>query len=220
MAICFTVLCSGMAFAVVPSLQLDIANGVYDTTTATTVATTNPFTLNALLDPTDSNTLGGQYYISIAVIPQTSTIPAPDLGSIVFAGETIDVTGDDMVYGTAPLEVVNSLQVYDDGDLPEHGIFPTYFIELAFNFSGSHVDAYNTATGESGAPGSLLYNADFLVDVSKLNAGYKVHFDLYNSYLHDTIINYDPTVTLPDVDIVSYAPFNHDAESGWPSFCP
>ena len=60
------------AFAV-PTLQLDILGGVYDTTTETIVATSDTFTLLAILTPSggdDINTLlNDTYYISSAITP-------------------------------------------------------------------------------------------------------------------------------------------------------
>ncbi len=64
------VLLWGTAALAVPYLQLDIVDGVYDPVTETTIATTNPFTLQALIDPLSSQYVeGADYYLSIAVFP-------------------------------------------------------------------------------------------------------------------------------------------------------
>jgi len=208
-ALMFILLISGMAYAL-PALQLDIVDGEYDTGTETTVATTNPFTLQALIDPTIFGS-DATFYLSIALMPQTSE--SVNVGSIIFNGVTIDVTGD-MVYGTAPLEQLASLQGFDAGDL-KHGIFETYFYEYEFDLSSATlVDAYDVQTGEPKA-NSTLYLVAFEVDTSNLAGGYQVHFDLYTTELGKLITSLSDD-EFYDVDIDAFAPFSHDAESGPP----
>ena len=142
-------------------------------------------------------------------MPQTSE--SVDVGSIVFNGVTINVTGD-MVYGTAPLEQLESLQGFDAGDL-KHGIFETYFFEYEFDLStATLVDAYDVQTGELKA-NSDLYLVAFEVNTANLTEGYQVHFDLYTKELGDLIASIGDDC---DVDIDAFAPFSHDAESGPP----
>lgn len=180
----------------VPSLQLDIDPGVYDWSTGTIVSTSDTFTLYALLRPNFANTLHDTYYISAALLPKTPD--GSDLGSFDFNGGTINVTSG-MYYGVPPLEANLSK---DPGDLPQHGIFPTYFREFSFGFAeGSTTASYNTQTG---APANgLLYYRAFEVNTSNLSAGYAIHFDLYNTRL----------CRPGDIDIEWFAPFSHDAES-------
>ena len=133
-----TTLFAGAAYAE-PTLQLDILDGVYDTNTETIVATSDQFTLYALLLPDQDTLLGDTFYISAALVPQTST--STDLGSFTFNGTTIDVTAD-MVYGVPPLE---ANLAFDANDLSKHGIFPTYFAEFEFTFDPNNTaTAYNT----------------------------------------------------------------------------
>ena len=131
-AILFMLGWTGPALAL-PTLQLDIGNGVYDTATETVIATSQTFTLFALLN---SNDVSGTYYISAAITPQVDN--GTDLGSFSFAGETIYVT-EDMSYGTPPVESTSN-----SDDLQKHSIYPTYFREFAFTFTGDTVGVYNS----------------------------------------------------------------------------
>lgn len=197
----------------IPSLQLDIGGGTYDTSTETIVANSNPFTLYALLKPTTVNPLTDFYYISAAVVPQTGPASS-DLGSFTFNGTNVNVT-QDMVYGVPPVETISVLQGWDSGDLPKHGIFKTYFSEFKFQFDPINTaKVYNTQTqaGQFGTvtplPGDVagedfLYYAAFTIDTGSLMPGYLIHFDLYNEILKCN----------GDVDITAKAPFSHDAES-------
>lgn len=218
----------------IPSLQLDITPGVYNNTSETTVATSNTFTLYAYLKPDSFATLGDYYYLSAAVLPQYGPAGG-SLGTFAFDGNTINVTSD-MVYGTPPLNDPAG-QDHDPHDLSTHDIFDTYFTQFKFRFNPLQTrPAYNTQDGSAG-PGSMYWMA-FNVDVSGLNEGYGIHFDLYNTkdvtvpvYGARTCKQYytsgskkgqckkwnDPVVTgytLTDIDVNSFAPYSHDAESG------
>lgn len=203
-------ICAGMVSAY-PTLQLDIKGGTYDTSTETIVASSNPFTLYALLSPDKYNSVSGTYYISAAVVPKVGP-PGGNLGSFSFNGQMINVTGQ-MVYGVPPLETIVSLQGWDAGDLSKHGIFETYFAEFAFQFSNSNTTApYDTITKAGAGPSGTgsMYYMPFTVDTSLLNPNYVIHFDLYNEELAKCGKN-NPC---GDIDISQFAPFSHDAESG------
>ena len=176
-----------------PTLQLDISGGMYDGSTETVVNTSNQFDLVALLNSSDYS---GTYYISMAVTPQISI--STDIGSFMFGTETYTIS--DMQYGTPPVDLA------DVGDLPSHSIFPTYFYEYAFSFSGSKALAYNVQDN----PGSLVEDSDgtlyfesFFVDISGLNPNYGVHFDLYNEEFKKNNSS------------LGFAPFSHDAEASY-----
>ena len=188
----------------IPTLQLDIGGGSYDSSTDTIVSANSSFTIYAYLITNSHNSLGDTYYISAALSPRTSE--PVDIGFFTFQGNDIEVTGD-MTYGVPPLETVVT-QGFDPGDLSRHGIFETYFSEFGFQFSGDQISQYNTADradsgGEIPSTGTGMYYAAFTVDTSNLDSDYVIHFDLYN----ETIKNNG------DVDISSFAPFSHDAES-------
>ncbi len=193
----------------IPTLQLDIAGGTYDTSTQTIVASGDPFTLYALIIPNSSNTLSDTYYLSAAVLsidPAAGVSSAADLGSFSINGTSINVTGD-MVYGTPPLESQLSFQA---GDLPKHGVFPTYYTELGFQFTSGQISKYNTADRAiAGTPINLtpnssggMYYAAFTIDTSLLASTYYIHFDLYNT-----------STSGSNVYITEFAPFSHDAQS-------
>jgi len=191
-----------------PTLQLDIAGGTYNTTTETIVACSNLFTLYAYLLPDGKSFLNDNYFVSAALIPQQNhTTPSPSLGSFDYIANpttTVHVTQDLMYFGTPPFE---SYQAFDSGDLSKHGIFPTYFKEFAFKFSANdQISEYNTqdrakAGDPISASGTGMYFKAFTFDLSHLDTGYGIHFDLYNE-----------TVKNGDKDIRSFAPFSHDAE--------
>lgn len=231
----------------VPVLQLDIAGGHYDTLTQTIVASGSPFVLTAVLTPgpTDTAALLNQwFYVSAAISPATGP-SGPNLGSIAFAGNTVNVT-QDMTYGTPPIELYTSLQGSDPGDLPKHGIFPTYFSEFAFRFTAGPalpppptsltgdtvvIPSSNVTTGTTtsyntaDSPGGLTpnasgpsYYASFQVDTSLLDNLNVLHFDLYSE---DYLIKLKKCSTAcTDVDVDQFAPFSHDAESGPPTQVP
>ena len=195
----------------IPTLQLDIAGGTYDTSTQTIVASGDPFTLYALIIPNSSNTLSDTYYLSAAVLsidPTASGVSSSaDLGSFSINGTNINVTGD-MVYGTPPIESQLSFQ---PGDLPKHGVFPTYYTELGFQFNSSdQISKYNTADRAiAGTPINLtpnssggMYYAAFTIDTSLLASTYYIHFDLYNT-----------STSGSNVYVTEFAPFSHDAQS-------
>lgn len=190
-----------------PSLQLDIAGGRYDRSTETIVTNQDIFTLYALLNPNTFNTLGDTYYISAAVTPQVTT--PTSLGSFSFNGGTVNITSD-MDYGVPPLEAILTA---DKGDLPTHGVFPTYFREFSFQFdSANRINGYNSQDrAKSGGAINTAYSATggmyfaaFNLDVSSLAEGYELHFDLYNTKLNPFT---------GDVDLTKFAPFSHDAET-------
>ena len=190
----------------IPTLQLDILGGTYDYSTQTIIAPSESFTLYAFLIPDRWNSINDYYYISAAIVPKTGPADS-DLGSFVF-GNTIYVT-QDMTYGVPPLEDIVTLQGWDRGDLPRHGIYPTYFYEFEFQFNNYQISPYNTqeraqTRGEIPASGSGMYYMTFYIDTSGLNSNYVVHFDLYNTKLIQRT---------GDIDITQFAPFSHDAQS-------
>ncbi len=184
-----------------PYLQLDISNGTYIGGSEETVfSTTNPFTLYALIN-SDSQFYGpGEtYYISAAISPQIDE--GADLGSFSFAGTAVDVT-DDMIFGTPPSEATSN-----SDDLSSHGIYDTYYKEFEFTLDPSEkATDYNSQDSPGGLvenPDGTLYFQDFFVDLTGLDSGYSVHFDLYTKN--------------EDGSIKKNAPFSHDAQSGDPA---
>ena len=197
------------AFAI-PTLQLDIAGGVYDPVTETIVSSSDSFTLYAYLIPSGGSTLSTTYYISAAIAPKVGPAPS-SLGSFVFGGTPVNATSD-MVYGVPPIEV-SGTAAHDGGDLGKHDIFETYFKQFAFTFNPTNrADAYNTetspGTGPTPNPAGTMYYASFVVDAGGLASGDGLHFDLYNTKIVQKKNN--PAI---DIDINDFAPFSHDAES-------
>lgn len=198
-AFCF----SATAFAI-PSLQLDVVGGTYDSSTQTIMAGDTSFTLRAYLIEDQFNLHSDlYYYISGAVVPQSGPVggnwgtfnvmnPA---GTLL----TTSVTGG-MVYGVPPILAAPS------GDLPPHSIFPTYFGQYGFQFSAAkQITPYDTegraiSGGIIPTTGNGMYYADFVINVGNLATGYSIHFDLYRTDTSGRCIE-------------SFAPFSHDAQS-------
>ena len=176
----------------VPELQLDILGGTYDPVSESTVANSSVFTLRALLK--GSSNLPGPYFIAAAIqpgLPQNSA----NVGSFSFNGNSYSTAT--MSWGVPPLDVSDT----KSGNLPKHGVYPTYYHEEEFFFSSSAtVASYNVET-DAAASGRLYYH-DFTIDVSGLLPGYYVHFDLY-----------DLKVKKGNYTLDDFAPFSHDAQS-------
>ncbi len=191
----FSLLLASPAMAL-PTLQLDILGGTYDSVDQTTVANSNAFTLRTLLKATSTN-LSVPYYLSVAIEPGLAlSNPAPDIGSFKVNGTTY--TSSMLTWGTPPTNVPDS----QTGNLSPHGIYPTYYLELQFSFANAGtVAAYNVQTDAS-ASGSLRF-VDFQVDVTGLRSAYNLHFDLYNERFRQG-----------DYSVDKFAPFSHDAASG------
>lgn len=184
----------------VPTLQLGIVGGTYDSTTQTIIATSSVFSLYAYIKPDSTNTLSDTYYLSMALTPKVSA--SANLGSFTYNGNTVNATAD-MTYGTPPIDAFS--QAFDPGDLSRHGVFPTYFKEVGFSFDSSNTSGIiNTTDNPASGPiaGSGMYYKRFDFNTTNLAAGYGVHFDLYNTKLSGT-----------DTDITQFAPFSHDAQS-------
>jgi hypothetical protein len=179
-----------------PTLQLDIPGGTYNTSDETTYSTSSHFDLVALLcgnlDPTRT------YYISAALEPKLAlSTPPPNIGSFTMGGVTYSPAN--MYWGKPPANVLDTVP----GNLATHDEFPTYYAEFAFKFDAANTTpAYNTQTGDTAS--GTLYTYSLSVDTSPLLPGYSVHFDLYDEAVQRRTGNY----TLDD-----FAPFSHDAQS-------
>ncbi len=178
----------------IPTLQLDILGGTFNTTTETTVAGSDDFTVRALFK---GPLTGDTYYLSAAISPGLiESSPVPNFGPVTIDAVTYLPTAFN--YGVPPVDVMDD----DSGNLSPHSIFPTYYLELAFTFDALHtVGAYNVQTDAS-SPG-LLYYHDFTVSVASLAEAYVLHFDLYHEGVKRGVYGVD-----------YFAPFSKDAESG------
>ena len=182
----------------IPMLQLDIADGKYNKDTETIMATSNVFTLYALLNTSSLAPLTDTYYISAALTPKTglSLTHGASAGSFSFNGKAITATRD-MYFGDPPFE---KNLAFDANDLAKHDVYETYFREFSFKFDPkTQVNAYNTQD-KTATPGKL-YEMAFNIDISNLVDAYGIHFDLYSE-----------SVKNGDIDVNKFAPFSHDAE--------
>jgi hypothetical protein len=205
-----TIMCLALPLVAlaVPTLQLDVEGGEYDWGVESVVTGDGVFTVDAILTPGKIPLewfLDQTFYLSIAVSPRMDySVDGADLGSFtVNGGDPIDVTSD-MIYGNPPIENAELIQPADGGDLGPHDVFPTYFVEVPFQFDTSHTTAtYNTQDEAGGVKeGTGSYYIPFEIDMTGLNQEYGLHFDLYNESLKKG-----------DYDIAEFAPFSHDAET-------
>jgi hypothetical protein len=185
--------CGAAPALALPTLQLDIENGIWVESDETVYATTNPFTLYALLDEPDL--IGNKFTIVAAITPDIGNTGG-DYGSFVFAGTAYDVT-DDMIYGTPPV-------LASGKDLQTHGIYDAWYREFAFTFDPNKTAAdYNSQDNPGGLvaaaadSGKILYYQNFLVDTSGLAPDLSIHFDLF-AFVDGKLIK---------------TPFSHDAQS-------
>jgi len=188
-----------------PILQLGITNGSYDTVANDVTTASNNFVLNAFGKTTGGNaaTTGTNYYLSIAVIAAEGLNPA-NFGSFMFAGTTYTLSN--LVFGNPPVE---TSQGHEGGDLSSHDVYDSWFMQYAFQFSGSNktsgVNVENTPGFDPLAnPGSDYFYKSFNVDTQGLFAGYNLHFDLFSTELKKG-----------DLKITSHAPFSHDASTAY-----
>lgn len=200
----------------VPSLQLDIAGGVYDAGTQTILSRGDVFTLYAYLipdvnqnNPLLSNAVGDTYYISAALTPKTQPTSGTTYGSFQFDSTTIDVPSH-MTHGTPPVD-----STYPD--LGSHGIYDTYYKAFSFQFNTANNSAIqNTQDSPGTGPvaGTGMYFAAFSVNVAGLAVGYDVHFDLYNQNLETWLRENRQGIRTGTNYETLFAPFSHDAQSG------
>ena len=206
----------------IPTLQLGIAGGTYDSVTETIIASSNAFSLYAYLIPDSKNKISDTYKISMAITPQVSN--PQNLGSFTVNGNVIDATSG-MNYGIPPADLtVETTKGGDSHDLPSHSIFPTYFSEESFSFSPTDkTGTFNTAIFPAlgPQPGTGMYFKKFDIDVTNLDENYAIHFDLYKTKeITEKVCTkkgkkkYCKNVATGELEIVEKAPFSHDAQSG------
>lgn len=192
-------LVSANAALAVPTLQLDINGGTYvgESSEQSTVTNDPTFDLWALGDTSGVNT-AFDYYLSIALLPQNENVgDIANLGGVTINGTALSTLTGSADYGTPPIETVSN-----GGELGPHGVFDTYYYELAFSFAGDQtIASYDVPDGSAGPPNDTLFKHVFQVDASALASGYGLHFDLY-TYGES---NGNRTA------ITESAPFSHDA---------
>lgn len=200
---------SGTVVAI-PTLQLDIEGGYYDSANEDMVSESPQFNLYAYGNSngttggggttTEFDMLNTTYYLSIALTPTVDS--ALDLGSIDINGSTYSATSD-FTYGTPPFSATAN------PDLTHGGYFDTYYLELAFNFDAAMTASLvNTETDGGLTPdtsGTDMFFIPFLIDMTNLAGGYNLHFDLYTTAdRNGEIIRGD------------FAPYSHDASTNVP----
>ena len=188
-----------------PALQLDILGGVYDTNTESVSTDKESFTLIALATPTGNTTatdiLADTYYLSIGINSGPAQNSSYDAGSFIVNGNTVEATDAGMQYRTPPIDAAHN------HNLPDHGIYPTYFHEVSFNFDPNDT---TTSYNSQDDTGGILFNENgvgsffvkFEISTGGL-IGETLHFDLYNTALRNN----------GDVAVDNFAPFSHDAQT-------
>ena len=187
----------------VPALQLDIIGGTYDQSSQSIVIDSDQFTVVALATPmgslSESDILSPteDFFLSIALMPPPDESPSFNTGSFTVNGDVIDANDASLHFGTPPVGA--------DHTLAGHGVFPTYYAEIAFRFDDDDTTTtYNSQDNPGGTltNGTGSYYATFEIDMAGI-LGYQLHFDLY-----------DIQVKHGNIWVDHFAPFSHDAESG------
>ena len=214
----FTTLLAASSLAMaVPTLQLGLHNGYYDSSEGieSVVTTSDYFQLHAYATPnaefTIDDILNESYYISLSVIAEDGGVAKDAEGATHFSATDIS----DLNYGINPLDSV----LHEQG-LLEHDVFETYYAEHEFKWSelGQRVGLVDVTD----YPGGITYGSEMLyknmnvflhrlVDGSylSLNEDYEIRFDLYSSTLRDAAFSGDfSKVTKHD-----YAPRTHNAQT-------
>jgi hypothetical protein len=210
------VLFGGVSVQAIPTLQLDIGGGTY--VNGTTTANANTFDVFALLSPDSDSTLSGVYRLSAALYPKTAnSSPAPSVGTFSFNGAVYNVAAD-MAWGRPPDALLPGTTAIGS-ELAPHGIFETYFMEFNVVYNANNQCLAYNVQDDPGDPvaaaNSGFYWQSFAVDVSGLDPGYGIHFDLYQVAAGSAgeagaRVRGDQMLT---TDMVEFAPFSHDAES-------
>lgn len=207
---------SGSAMAI-PSLQLYIEDGEYDTGSETWVVnpTSGSFILTAFAmdkDLTDSNQGNAFEGDSTAAFLIASLTPKlDDTGSPTDLYGTLGINGNsynEWTFGpdTIPEDIPTVLyEAYTDvgvDEIPDHGIFDTYYIIHPFLFEDSGDFIFDTQPPNPDTEATKVgYRKNFNINLTGLNAELfeGVHFDLF---------------TLDsESNLYKFAPFSHDAES-------
>jgi hypothetical protein len=198
-----------------PVAQLDLEgdNVTWDPATQTVVTNDRTFTLygygNTPTGYGQALDLSLNWHLSVALVPQTAA--GTNFGSFSIDGVTYDT--NDLLYGVPPLETWLEFQ---GGDLSQHGVYPTLFLELDVSWLTSQTRAaVNTqdtpGTSPATNPGTDLYWLGWNVDVSGLLSGFNLHFDLYGTDCVTILRN-----GVNNCKVHQFAPFSHDAETSVP----
>lgn len=186
-------LTAGSASAI-PVLQLDIEGGSYAGGDEESTVTTDPqFNLYSYLIEKQGADTGDTFRLSVALLFDDSSYAGGDFGSFSIDGTTYDI--NDMTYGTPPVEATSN-----PDELPGHGVFDTWYLELAYQFDPNDEAApvdVQTNAGLGPQTGTGMFYHLFEVDWSNMLSGFFLHFDTY-----------DPT----DPNNIK-APFSHDART-------
>ena len=199
-----------------PNLMIDLSDGSYNYVTESVTTAQGDFTVYALLSNPDY--VEDTFYLSVAVYPGLEKTATNVLGSFDYSytsrgtnyADNIEVPTD-MNWGFAPYEGFEE-DAKDAGDLSPHSVFPTYFMELEFQFNPADTTGeYNTQDdpGTFGDwAGDSMYYVAFNFTDAYLTDG-DLHFDLYNTVVKNAK---DPE----DLDRGIFAPFSHDGQTRVP----
>jgi hypothetical protein len=197
LAILATLLIGPPAFAV-PTLQLFIDGATYDNTSETWVTHSGSFDLYVI----NANTSKNDVIVSMA-LGQTDN---PSNVTASFGSHQIN--SSDWLYGYPPIS--NAPLQHNGGDLPQHDIYPTWFVEMhtgAYGM-GSHVgDAQPDNHGNYWNPATGNGNAPALGSVKHF------HIETGGTY---TFVHFDAYTVTSRGKIDKFAPFSHDAETSSP----
>jgi len=199
---CLLLIMGNVAYAQ-PYLQLDADPAIYvGPPEESTVTTSDVFTLYALVNSKDSEApdpidLLKEYYLSIAIVPKVVTPTV--LGSFTIDGPGISSLPDNIINVTAEMQYgIPPVVATIAQDIPSHGIYETYFIEIPFTLTGAKQAGLYDVQTQPGLPDpdsidQRLYYQEWAVDATGLSDDHFLHFDLYtNSTKKPGSINFAP----------------------------
>lgn len=220
----------GNAAQAVPTLQLNIVDGIYhdgtfgpagyESGSETVTAGGERFTLQAYARAKQNALSSGDiagvdartFYLGVALVPGPDYFAAGAGNSVGSAGNfgSFDVSYTDANgLHVDTIDATSELTFGTPLGLSPHGIYGTYHTELAFEFAIGNTSEKFNSQDEAGreavfsATGDMHFQ-NFVFDTGNLDPNYELHFDLYV---------YDCSGASCTVDL--FAPFSHDAMS-WP----
>jgi len=189
----------------IPALQVDIAGGTYVGGSEESVMTSaDSFTTYVYGDATSSKISGADtYYLAVAIVSADgspiSEGSIPTIGDFSIDGTTYSLAS--MTYGTPPVDS-------EYHELASHGIYDTYYFEVAFQFDTSTQYATQNVENNPGGltAGTGMYAQAFDISRTGLADGFELHFDAYG--LTDVCGAGAPPSCKQKIDV--FAPFSHD----------
>lgn len=181
-----------VSFAV-PNLQLFIDGANYDWHTQTWVTNSNSFDLYVVS--------ANQYERDVIISMALANTDNPADVDVSFANQPVGI--DSWVYGRPPLE--NNPARWNIGDLPDHGVYPTWFTQI-------HTGAYNLSqnVGDTRPDRRGSYWNPAMKSALACSRGQVKSFHIETGGVYSSL-HFDAFTLDGRGRISNFAPFSHDA---------